>query len=252
MSMPPCRRLKQEHMKTLVTNAEIEEVGESLIAGYIGKRKPPPKCIDIEGFITEFLHLPIVYASIAEYDRDKVGFLSDGKYPLRIVERGKAKTRIYPQGTIVIDRLLLQADKSGYRRFTLAHEAAHVIFERMSPLAPGPCFNRVFDAEQVYSLTELQEHLNLCESQTDAMASVLLMPRFLVQQTLNEFMDGKPVTIYGSSVMRSQDKVAVQMMADSMGVSFSALITRFRKLKLLDFRPMSEYIASEMNFGGVS
>ena len=29
MSMPPCRRLKQKHMKTLVTNAEIEEVGES-------------------------------------------------------------------------------------------------------------------------------------------------------------------------------------------------------------------------------
>ena len=48
-------------MKTLVTNAEIEEVGESLIRRFIGKRKPPPNCIDIEGFITDYLHLPVVY-----------------------------------------------------------------------------------------------------------------------------------------------------------------------------------------------
>ena len=60
-------------MRTLVTNAEIEEVGESLIRRFIGKRKPLPNCIDIEGFITDYLHLPVVYAGIAEEDRDKIG-----------------------------------------------------------------------------------------------------------------------------------------------------------------------------------
>lgn len=237
-------------MKTLVTQAEIEEVGESLIIKYIGSKKPPPKCIDIEGFITDYLHLPIVYANIAEEDKDKIGFLSDGEYPLRIVERGKKKSVVYPKGTIVIDRFLLQPDESGRRRFTLAHEAAHIIFERMSPTAPGPCFNRCFDVEQTYSLKELQEHLNLCETQTDSMASVLLMPRFLVYHTIKAFRDGTPVAIYGNSVLRSEDKISLQKMADSMGVSFSAFMTRLRRLQLLDFRPMSEYIDMEMTFGG--
>ena len=115
-------------MRTLVTNAEIEEVGESLIRRFIGKRKPLPNCIDIEGFITDYLHLPVVYAGIAEEDRDKIGFVSDGAYPLAVWEDGERRSVVFPKGTVVIDRFLLQADKSGQRRFTLAHEAAHVIF----------------------------------------------------------------------------------------------------------------------------
>lgn len=79
-------------MKTLVTNAEIEEVGESLIRRFIGKRKPPPNCIDIEGFITDYLHLPVVYAGIAEEDRDKIGFVSDGAYPLAVWEEGERQS----------------------------------------------------------------------------------------------------------------------------------------------------------------
>ncbi len=135
-------------MKTLVTNAEIEEVGESLIRRFIGKRSPPPNCIDIEGFITDYLHLPVVYIGIAEKDLDKIGFVSDGAYHLKVWENGEKRDTVYPKGTVVIDRFLLHADKSGQRRFTLAHEAAHVIFERMSPTAAGPCFNRYFDSER--------------------------------------------------------------------------------------------------------
>ena len=122
-------------MKTLVSNKEIEEVGESLMLKYLLGKKPPLRCIDIEDFITDFLHLPIVYTTIAEEDRDKIGFISDGIYPLQVMREGRREKVIYPKGTIVIDRFFLQPDKSAQRRFTLAHEAAHVIFERMSPTA---------------------------------------------------------------------------------------------------------------------
>ena len=81
-------------MKTLVTNMELEQVGEGLIRKYIGRRRPPPRCVDIEGFITDYLRLPIVYAAIAEEDRDKIGFTSDGRYPLKIYEKGAVAERL--------------------------------------------------------------------------------------------------------------------------------------------------------------
>lgn len=235
-------------MKTLVSNAEIEEVGQSLIQAYVGNREPPPKCIDIEGFIKDYLHLPIVYASIAEEDRDKIGFVSDGKYPLAIYNGQDRIKQIYPVGTIVIDRYLLRADKSGQRRFTLAHEAAHVIFERMSPMAAGPCFNRFYDSEHEYNINELKQHFNVCESQTDRLASVLLMPGFLIEKTIQEYRGGNPVRMYGDSVMCRDDKLSLQKMADSLGVTFSALRIRLKELGFMEYRDIPEYIAKEMSF----
>lgn len=235
-------------MKTLVSNAEIEEVGENLIRKFIGAREPPPNCIDIEGFIRDYLHLQVVYATFAENDMDKIGFVSDGIYPLTVLDNGKKQSVVFPKGTVVIDWFLLHTDRSAQRRFTLAHEAAHIIFERMSPTAAGPCFNRYFDNERKYDIHELKEHLNICETQTDRMGAVLLMPRFLVERQLKRFHLGRPVVIYGNSTMRSDDKLCIQKMADCMGVSFTALLIRLRKLGMLDQRDITEYLDTEMTF----
>lgn len=235
-------------MNTLVTNAEIEEVGESLILKYTSGLKHPPMCIDIEGFITDFLHLPLVYADIAEEDRDKIGFVSDGKYPLKIWRDHRVECVVYPKGTVVIDRFLLQPDKSGQRRFTLAHEAAHILFERMSPTAIGPCFNRLYDRERTYSIEELRQHLTLCEAQTDRMASVLLMPQFLMRKVMKKFCGEQPIFLYGNAVLRSEDKLTIQNMANCVGVTFTAFLIRLKELNLMERRGMSEYIEREMTF----
>ena len=194
-------------MRTLVTNAEIEEVGESLIQRYICNKKPSPKCIDIEGFIKDFLHLPLAYEALAEDDKDKIGFVSDGNYPLNVHRNQKRERIIYPKGTVVLDRYLLHEDWSGQRRFTLAHEA-----------------------------------------QTDRMAAVLLMPKFLVRQTMQAFCNGERLPVYGHHVMRRADKLSVQKMADSMGVTFTALLIRLRSLGLIEYRQISEYLETEMSF----
>ncbi len=76
------------------------------------------------------------------------------------------------------------------------------------------------------------------------------MPRFLTERTLAEHTDGRPIPVYGSGVITSRDKVTVQTMANAMGVSFSALLNRLRELGRLDYRNISEYIESEMCFGG--
>ena len=235
-------------MRTLVTNAEIEAVGEGLILKYTGTKIPPSRCVDIEGFIRDHLHLPIKYVNIQEDDLDKIGFISDGVYALSISVNGQKQQVVYPKGTVVLDRFLLHADRSGQRRFTLAHEAAHVIFERMSPTAAGPFFDRFYDKEREYSIKELREHFSLCEVQTDRLASVLLMPRPMVEQVLFEFRESRPIPLFGSCVIRGEDKLSIQKMADCMGVTFTALLNRLKTLGRIEYRDISEYIETEMQF----
>ena len=237
-------------MVTLVNAAEMEEVGENIILKYLGRRKYPPRCIDIEGFIQDFLHLCIEYAVIADQDFDKVGFLSDGEYPLGIMESGKKVLRVYPKGTIVIDRSLLKDDQSGRKRFTLAHEAAHVIYERMTPLVPGPWFKRCYDKERAYDLAEMRERFNLGETQVDRLGSILIMPRFLMEQTLRDYRFSLVLPVYGDNVLRSRDKILLQKMADAVGASYSAFFNRLKELNMIERHTIDEYLELEMNFEG--
>ena len=84
--------------------------------------------IDIEHFITEFLMLRIEYASFAEDDAGRIGFLADGATPLLIHQDGKIIPFVFPKDTIVLDKFLLAEKEQGRRRFTMAHEASHHIF----------------------------------------------------------------------------------------------------------------------------
>ena len=81
---------------------ELDELGEGLIRQYLGKEAERTCCVDIEGFVTDFLKLPLLYRSFAEEDSDKIGFIADGVTPLRVYEGGTVVRRVYPRGTIVI------------------------------------------------------------------------------------------------------------------------------------------------------
>jgi hypothetical protein len=237
-------------MKSYVSKAEMEELGEGLIKHYAGSSKEPLRCVDIEGFITEYLGLTIEYVSLAESDKDKIGFVSDGRYPLKVFQDGAVIERVFPVNTIVLDRLLLRAYESGRRRFTMAHEAAHIIFERINP-EPVACFHRIYDTEQTYDVAELAKRFNFEETQASAMAAVLLMPQFLVEQALRVFNGGRRLPIYGSGVLHPREKVIIQKMADSMGVSFTALVIRLRGFGMLNYHPLEEYMEKEIRQGGI-
>ena len=47
-----------------------------------------------------------------------------------------------------------------------------------------------------------------------------------------------------------ENKMIAQKMADSLGVSYSALLNRLKELSLLEVHPLSEYIAGSLHFGG--
>ncbi len=126
---------------------ELDELGEGLIRQYLGKEAERTCCVDIEGFVTDFLKLPLLYRSFAEEDSDKIGFIADGVTPLRVYEGGTVVRRVYPRGTIVIERCLRREHESGRRRFTISHECAHYIMDRAVPSA---AFHREFDIERIY------------------------------------------------------------------------------------------------------
>ena len=160
---------------------ELYELGEGLIRQYLGKDAERTCCVDIEGFVTDFLKLPLLYRSFAEEDSDKIGFIADGVTPLRVCENGTVVGRVYPRGTIVIERCLRQEHESGRRRFTISHECAHYIMDRAVPSA---AFHREFDGERAYTQEDFKSLFSFRETQVDRMGAALLMPRFMVRNVV--------------------------------------------------------------------
>ena len=119
-------------MSIYMSRAELEEISEGLITAYANKfSNRVIQSIDIEHFITEFLMLRIEYASFAEDDAGRIGFLADGATPLLVHQDGKIIPFVFPKDTIVLDKFLLAEKEQGRRRFTMAHEASHHILSKM-------------------------------------------------------------------------------------------------------------------------
>ena len=120
----------------------------------------------------------------------------------------------------------------------------------MTPLVPGPCFKRCYDKERAYDLAEMRERFNLGETQVDRLGSILIMPRFLMEQTLRDYRFSLVLPVYGDNVLRSRDKLLLQKMADAVGASYSAFFNRLKELNMIERHTIDEYLELEMNFEG--
>ncbi len=88
-------------MKYASSFQELDTLGEGLSKDYLKKaKKQNPLPFDIEGFITGYLGMTIVYESFAEQDSSKIGFLADGQHPLLVYRNGTACPVIFPENTI--------------------------------------------------------------------------------------------------------------------------------------------------------
>lgn len=236
-------------MKTFTSFHELDMLGEGLSKEYIKQTHGwDSACFDIEGFITEYLGLTIVYESFAECDKSKIGFLADGNYPLVICRNKKKLSVVFPKDTIVIDKYLLREEESARKRFTLAHEAAHKIISLHVPQSVAS-FHSSFDVEQKYSAEEIRQMFSLKETYANRLAAAILMPSFLVKKALDKYNNGEKIKCFGGMVLAPEVKLNVQVMADSLGVSYSAFINRLRETSHLDVRPLSEYITESLRLG---
>ena len=227
-------------MNSLISNRELDELGDGLVRHYLAHSgmQATARCIDIEG-LANFLGLTVTYETFAEKDFDKIGFLSDGKTPLLVRRNGRIVSFLFPLGTIVLD-VSLHADKeSGRCRFTIAHEIAHFMIDQHRPAAQ---YHRTFDAEKKYSVAEMNELFNIVENQADRLAAAILMPRFTVDRALDDFYKGKRIPVYGQNIIAPKEDKAISRMAAQIGVSYSAMLIRLRQFGLLDYHPIEEYL----------
>lgn len=237
-------------MKPFTSFHELDALGEGLSKDYINRsHKWNARCFDIEGFITDYLRKNIVYENFAEKDKGKIGFLSNGIDPLLVYRDGVIASIVFPHNTIVVDCFLLKPEESSRRRFTLAHEAAHIIMERHVP-RPAACFHNEYDSEATYTKDDLQRIFSLNENLTNRLGAAIIMPSFLVAKALKKYNNTQKLRCYDGGIMAPDDKMNAQRMADSLGVSYSAFINRLKELSLLDMRPLSEYISGGLQLGG--
>lgn len=232
-------------MTSYLTVNEIEELAESLVRNFYGRRQKMPQAVDIDCFVTRFLKLSIAYHAFAEADSGKIGFISDGITPLWIYQNG-ARQAVFPRGTIVLEKALLSPREEKRRRFTLAHEASHYLVDRTITTAS---FHREYDGERTYSTPELRELFSFRESQIDRLAAAVLMPQFMVGNILEKMTGRKPISIYGENLISVEDKLLVQQMADAMGVSYTAFFIRLKQLGFYEKRSADEFITREMRLG---
>ena len=231
-------------MQRIASFQELEVLGEGFAYDYMKKHgRLRSASLDIEGFITEYLGLKVVFENIAEEDATKIGFVSDGVTPLTVSRDNETSAVVFPKNTIVIDRYLLRNSQSSRRRFILAHEAAHVILEKHLPQRCEARYKSEFSQEAFYSFEDQMRMFSMDEVMTDRLAAVMLMPPFLVSRVIKRHNGGNAVCCFEGCVFSPKARLTVQKMADDLGVSYSAMINRLRELKLLEIRPVGEYIA---------
>ncbi len=239
-------------MKRFTSNDEIENLCEAMIKDFFKSRHyTNVVCVDIEAFVKEYLGVPIVYETFAEDDPGRIGFLSDGKRPLMVRRGDKVEKVVFPARTMVIERFLLTQRESARKRFSIAHEGAHDILDRHIPIQSSPmaAFHSEFDPEMTYTESMLKEMMSVNECFANRAAACLLMPRFLVMRVLRRYTKTNRVVLYDDGVLAQDQKLLVQRMADTLGVSYTAFYLRLQELDLFDRRPIEEYIHRKLCYG---
>ncbi len=236
-------------MKYCHTNDEIDEIGESLIRLFNFDSYSKGRAVDIEKFITDYLKYQIVYDNIAEEDAGKTAFLGDGKASLTVWRNGKRMRGVPPANIIVVDKHFAQNTMTAPRRFKLAHEAGHIIMDKLCGNSVVAAFHNEFDTERDYTFQDLSSLFSFKETQATLMGVALLMPKTLVTSMLVKLKGQKHITIYGNNVLIDSDRKIICDMAEHYMVSFKSIFYRMRDLKLFEYHLIDEYIA--MNLGGI-
>lgn len=224
-----------------ITKSEIKELTEALLMSFFKEISTKGmSCIDIDGFAS-YLGLTVKYENIAEPNKDKLAFYSNGSKPLLVYRNHTPVMILFPAKTIVIDNYLRQIDMSSKRRYTLAHEIGHYVLEMYGYAPTGSRYFNDYSTESHYDMNELKQVFNINEIQANEIGAFLLMPEFMIQDALNKYFDSGKVDIYGESLLPANTKVKIRAIAKELGVSFSALIIQIKKLGLISRHPVENF-----------
>ena len=226
---------------TFISYEEQDELGSALVNSRESEAEKKRSYVDIIALAKSF-GLAVRYDSFAEHDTTRDGFLSDGIDPLKVWRSGKRTDKVFPEGTIVIDRSLKEPGMENRLRYTIAHEVAHHI---NSVHQSSGCFHSEFDSQRAYSNVELRKVLSINEMQANSLAGILLTPSHKLKKVFREVTGGKMLIQYGDRIIDADTRAEIAEMASMMKVSFSVMRIRLERLGLFERLPIDRYVEDE-------
>ena len=213
---------------------DIEKIAAKVICQY-KVQYVPERCmcytVDVT-VLAEMLGLKIEYVNITR-DGSILGQTSSGRVWTEIYDDNMSKLFFELDGsTILIDKRLLNNPKIvGRKNFTIAHETAHQILNRLYP-EMYDTQNRIF-CDYRRSAKPKKEIVDWHEWQADALAAALLLPLGVLQDGMFVFGLGEKMKMLSRKYSSTRFELFCEM-ADYLQVSRTALSYRMEQLGLLD------------------
>lgn len=192
--------------------------------------------IDIEEFVEKILGAKIVYESInadslVEVDKedDCMGFCSDGIQAIPVIRNGKSEWVVFPKDTIVIDNYLKMDPKmENHRRFCIAHEAGHIIKNRMTGKVQAE-FDHV-GGVVLTTAPAMKKRYSYHEVEANKFAASLLMPETMVAMLMLRLYDGEKIVKYQGDILGGEDVKKISYMAKVLGVAYETMYYRLKHM----------------------
>lgn len=192
--------------------------------------------IDIEEFVEKILGAKIVYESIdadslVEVDKedDCMGFCSDGIQAIPVIRNGKSEWVVFPKDTIVIDNYLKTDPKmENHRRFCIAHEAGHIIKNRMTGKVQAE-FDHV-GGVVLTTAPAMKKRYSYHEVEANKFAASLLMPEAMVAMLMLRLYDGEKIVKYQGDILGGEDVKKISYMAKVLGVAYETMYYRLKHM----------------------
>lgn len=210
----------------MLSKREIENLSRRLLAAYLRQLERPPERIDPIDFSEKMCGLHFKTADLTRLG-NVLGLTSGGDIEIKLPGyNGRPQVLALDGRTAYIDHDLACSGNRGRLNFTMMHETAHHLLAEYFPAEYG---NMIYRSPW----REKRGERAPVETQTNSLASYLLMPRELVCKTMRELGINRRLTpedrIYKTS---GYDNFIT--MADRLGVSMTALSIRLNQLGFMD------------------
>jgi len=201
--------------------------------------------IDIEDFVTHYLNCKIVYETIDdeqvdEKDVDCMGVISDGIRPISVIRDGKSVKIIFPANTIILDKYLTGPKQANHKRFVIAHEAGHIIKNRMY----GTVSTEYNHAGGVVltSASAIHKRYSYKEVEANNFAASLLIPEGMVAMWMHKLYGEEKIVKYQDDILDGKDIDNIKFLAKTFAVSNIAMYIRLLRLGYITEGALDSYV----------
>lgn len=224
----PALKLNKKGVPFL-TKPELNKIGEELVLDFCPQNMRAPQEIDMDRFLVNYLgveqdfqflsHCGCYLGMTVYNDSDSV--------PVYDPESGRAYYICVKANTVIIDNSLLKDDQEHRYRFTVGHEASHVILHNKY-FSYDPNQLSLFDTKlpmvqcRIFNNKNNQPNkqwndIEKMEWQANYLSAAILMPEKMVRELL-------------SGIVISCPMQAISLISDCFNVSYEAASYRFEDL----------------------